>query len=114
MARYIYLLFVLCFASGCWDRAVEDAAQATVLIDEQVAVWVTDCMDAATGWEEWDECAAVGGKVGRLREVTLSLDVTNGRKARKAAACQWFTIVQTLPDVPAVVVAKRSKWRRKC
>jgi len=99
---------------GCWDRAVEGAAQATVLIDEQVAVWVTDCMDAATGWDEWDECAAVGGKVARLREVTLSLDVTNGRKARKAAACEWFRTVHTLPDVPAVVVAKRSKWGRKC
>ena len=111
MTRYVIFFVSLLFLMGCWDRAVEGAAQATVLIDEQVAVWVTDCMDAATGW---DECAAVGGKVARLREVTLSLDVTNGRKARKAAACEWFRVVQTLPDVPAVVVAKQSKWGRKC
>ena len=85
-----------------------------MLIDEQVAVWVTDCMDDAQNWDEWDECAAVGAKVGRLREVTLSLDVAKGRKARKAAACEWFKAVQVLPDVPAVAVAKRSRWRRKC
>jgi len=71
-------------------------------------------MDKAPTWDAWDECAAVGGKVGRLRAVTLALDLAKGHKAQRAAACEWFKVVQSLPDVPAVVVAKRSKWRRKC
>ena len=99
---------------GCWASEVDRAARATVLIDEQVAVWVTECMDDATGWEEWDECAAVGGHVGRLRETALSLDVAKGRTGKKTAACEWFRALDPLPAVPAVVVARQSKWKRKC
>jgi hypothetical protein len=110
--RVLFACLILC--SACWSREVEQAAHATNAIDEQVAVWVTECTDAATNWDEHDECIRVGAYVGRLRQATLALDAARGRQARRAAACQWFQIVHTLPDVPAVVVAKRSKWRRKC
>jgi hypothetical protein len=93
-----------------------------VLIDEQISVAYADaageCLEASSGWAQYDECMApwnkAGAQVGRLREVTLALDVVKGRKAQRAAACEWFKVVQTLPDVPAVVVAKQSKWGRKC
>lgn len=110
--RVFAAFLILC--SACWPAAREQAAHATVLIDEQVAVWVTECMDAATNWDEHDECTKVGAHVGRLRQATLSLDTAKGRKARRAAACEWFRALDPLPDVPAVRVAKRSKWRRKC
>lgn len=114
MARFISVLSLLFFVSGCWPSAVEEAAHATALIDEQVAVWVTACTDAAKNWDEWDECVKVGAYVGRLRQAALSLDVAQGRKARKDAACQWFKALAPLPGVPAVQVARKSKWRRKC
>lgn len=108
--------------AGCWPRAVETAAQATVLIDEQVAAAYTvhslECRAVSADWDEYDSCIEPWNKaaaqVGRLREVTYSLDVVKGRKAQSIAACEWFKVVQTLPDVPAVVVAKQSKWGRKC
>lgn len=122
MARFISLLLLVFFASGCWEHAVEEAAHATALIDEQVAAaYATHakvCLEASTDWAEYDACMEpwnmAGAQVGRLREVTLSLDTARGRKARKAAACEWFQVVHTLPDVPAVVVAKQHKWSRRC
>ena len=122
MARFTLLLFVAFFVSACWPRAVEEAAHATVLIDEQVAAaYATHakvCLEDSADWAEYDACMEpwnkAGAQVGRLREVTLALDLAHTRKARRAAACEWFKVVHTLPDVPAVVVAKRSKWGRKC
>ena len=116
------IFFLACSLLGCWPRAVEEAAHATNTIDEQVAAAYTThadvCREASSDWAEYDACMAPWNKasaqVGRLREVTLALDLAKGRKAQRAAACEWFKVVQTLPDVPAVVVAKRSKWRRKC
>jgi len=123
MARYISILFVLFFASGCWDRAVEEAAHTTNLIDEQFAALYVEqndtCVRESADWSEYDVCITPwkheAAKVARLREVTLSLDVVQGRAARKVAACQWLQAVHNVhPDIPARAVALASKWRRKC
>ena len=91
---------------------MEQAAHATNQIDQEIAVWVVDCMEAAQNWDEWDECAAVGGKVGRLREQAYALDLVEGRAAKRTALCTWLKTVHTLPDVPTVVVIKENRYRR--
>jgi hypothetical protein len=123
MARYILLLFALSFASGCWTRAVEEAAHTTNRIDEQFSalyVEVNDiCVRQSADWTEYDACIdpwkQEAAKVARLREVTLSLDAVHGRAARKVAACQWLQAVHNVHhSLPARAVALSSKWRRKC
>lgn len=123
MARFTSILFVLFFASGCWERAVEQAAHTTNLIDEQFAALYVRaneaCIDASGSWPEYDRCIdpwkAEAAKVARLREVTYSLDSARGRRAQKQAACQWMGAVENVhTPLPARAVALASRWRRKC
>lgn len=118
-----YLLVSLVLVFGCWATEVDKASQATVLIDQQFAALYTElndiCVRQSSNWVEYDKCIdpwkKEAAKVARLRQVTLTLDVTEGRKARKVAACEWFRAVEaTHESLPARKVALQSKWRRKC
>jgi hypothetical protein len=109
---------------GCWASEVDRASRTTVLIDEQFASLYTHvndiCVQRSADWAAYDECIDPWKKeaanVARLREVTLALDIAKGRKARKAAACEWFRAVEnTHRSLPARTVALQAvKWRRKC
>jgi hypothetical protein len=117
------ILFCLCSLVGCWRGAVDQAARSTALVDEQFAVVFEDeaseCLESSASWETFDRCMEPwlreAADVARLRELTLSLDVAKGRRARRAAVCAWFKGMENIyPGLPARQVALASKWRRKC
>lgn len=122
MTRFA-IFFLASLMCGCWAAEVDRAARTTQLIDDQFAVMYTKANDMCVAthdtWEGYDACMDPWKKdaatIARLREVTLTLDVAKGRKAKKAAACLWFkTVAQTHLLIPARQVALKSSWRHSC
>jgi hypothetical protein len=125
--RLLVPLLGLCLLLGCREEATDAMSRNTLLIDQQFAAAYSgaaqDCLDASETREAYDQCMAPWGQgvdaVRALRHTTLTLDVPQGRRAFRSAACRWFEAVGVVEAVapvtlPAVQTALDSRWRRRC
>lgn len=127
MRRVLVPLLGLCLLLGCRAEATDAMSRNTLLIDQQFAAAYTEaageCLSLSETREAYDICMEpwVRGvdAVRALRHTTLTLDVPQGRRAFRSAACRWFEAVGVVEAVapvtlPAVQTALDSRWRRKC
>lgn len=121
-----FVLFCSLLLVACRPEAIETMAHTTKQIDATYsaayAVHADACLEASSGWTEYDACMEpweTGAEaVGVLHDTTLALDLAD-RRGFKAAGCAWFRAVAVVDavspvNIPAAKTALASRWRRKC
>jgi len=127
MTRFVPFFASLLLLVACRPEAIEKMAHATKQMDATYsaayAEAADDCLEASSGWAEYDACMEpweTGAEaLGVVHDAALALDTADARLNYKAAGCAWFRAVAVLDavspvEIPAAATALTSRWNRRC